>query len=55
MLFGNSIPRSGPPDKRAENVCTDVDESKICFSEQPLTDKTFVDKTWKLNNILFHV
>lgn len=54
MLYGNVVPKLGPPNKRVRNYCMKVDESKICFSEQPLLDD-FSNKSWKLNKILFNV
>ncbi len=54
MLYGNVVPKLGPPNKRVRNYCMKVDESKICFSDQPLLDD-FSNKSWNLNNILFFI
>lgn len=55
MLYGNVVPKLGP-NKRVRNYCMKVDESKICFSKQPLLlNEDELLKSWKLNNILFNV
>ncbi len=31
MLYGNVVPKLGPPNKRVRNYCMKVDESKFAF------------------------